>query len=363
MKTKSIYIHIPFCETICSYCDFCKVLYQSKWVDQYLEALDKEIKARYQQEIIDTIYIGGGTPSSLTLEQLAKLFEITNQFHKSKQLEFTIECNIEHITEEKLRLFKKAGINRISYGVQTFHTKYLKYLNRHHTKDEVLAKIELTKHYIPNINVDLMYAFQKETVEEVKEDIELFLQLDIPHISTYSLIIEPHTVLGIKEQYIDDTLDATMYEIICHTLKQHGFLHYEVSNFCKPEYQSKHNLTYWNNGHYYGFGMGASGYINHVRYTNTRSINHYLSLDYDYQKEELTQQVEMENELILGLRKLQGVSITNFYQKYQKQVEEVFDIASLVKKGLLEVQEGYIRIPENKIYLSNEVLIHFIGDV
>ncbi len=363
MKTKSVYIHIPFCETICSYCDFCKVLYHKKWVDQYLEALEKEIKERYQQEEIDTIYIGGGTPSSLSMNQLTKLFQITNQFHKSDQVEFTIECNVEHITEEKLELFKKAGINRISYGVQTFHTNYLAYLNRHHTKEEVREKIELTKRYIPNINVDLMYAFQNETIEEVKEDIELFLALEIPHISTYSLIIESHTVLGIKEQYIDDGLDSNMYETICHDLKQHDFLHYEVSNFCKPGYQSKHNLTYWNNEHYYGFGMGASGYVNHIRYTNTRSINHYLLGHYDYQKEELTKQVEMENEMILGLRKLEGVSLSNFYQKYQKQVEEVFDIASLIKKGLLEVQNGYIKIPEDKIYLSNEVLVNFIGDV
>lgn len=362
MMVKSVYIHVPFCKTICSYCDFCKVFYQKNWVKEYLKELQKEVETIYQNEVLDTIYIGGGTPSCLNLEELEILFSITDILRKSNNVEFTIECNIESITEEKLKLFKKAGITRISYGVQTFHKSYLTYLNRHHTKEEVKKIIDLTKQYIPNINVDLMYALKDETIKEVEEDLNYFLKLEIPHISTYSLIIEPHTVLGIKETYIEDEIDFSMYQVICNTLKMHEYKHYEVSNFCKIGYESRHNLTYWNNEQYYGFGLGASGYLGRTRYTNTRSINHYLNGNWMYEKEILTDHEIMENECILGLRKLEGISLDAFYQKYHKQLEEIFEYSSLLKKGLLEVQNGYLKIPEDKIYLSNEVLIHFIGE-
>lgn len=359
----SVYIHIPFCENICSYCDFCKLFYKEKWADKYLLALKQEVKKYYKKEKLKTIYIGGGTPSILNIKQLKQLFEIINLFNKEQDYEFTIECNIESITEEKLQLFFENGVNRISYGVQTFHEKYLKYLNRHHTKEEVNEKIKLTKSYIPNINVDLIYALKNETIDEVKKDLESFLKLDIPHISTYSLIIEPHTVIGNKkEEYMDEDIDSRMYEIICKTLKEHDYNHYEVSNFSKHDYESNHNLTYWNNEEYYGFGLGASGYIECERYTNTRSLNNYLLGNYRYEVDILTKQNEMENEMILGLRKIEGVSCEKFYQKYDKKIEEVFDIETLIKKGLLEVHENYLRIIEDKIYLSNEVLMNFIGE-
>ena len=191
---KSVYIHIPFCHDICSYCDFCKMKYKKDWADEYLESLKYEIKNKYNGEKVSTLYIGGGTPNVLDIDELNKLFEIINLFDLSELEEFTIECNIESLTNEKLILFKKNGINRLSVGVQTFNDKYIKLLNRNHTKEEVFEKIEMAKMIgFNNINVDLMYALPNETIEDLEYDVDNILRLNVEHISCYSLMIEPNT--------------------------------------------------------------------------------------------------------------------------------------------------------------------------
>lgn len=355
---KSVYIHIPFCNNICSYCDFPKLYYNKSWTNKYLDSLDKEIIDRYKGELIDTIYIGGGTPSSLNIEELTRLFKIISKI-KTTYKEFTIECNLDSLTKEKIDLFKKNNINRISIGIESFNEDNLKYLNRK------LCNLDLIDYMkrigLNNINVDLMYAIPNETKEILINDIDRILELDIPHISTYSLIIEPHTVLyNKKTKNIDDFLDLEMYNIICSKLKDYN--HYEVSNFSKEGYESKHNLTYWNNFNYYGFGMGASGYIDNIRYTNTKSINNYIDGNYEYEKDILTERITMENEMILGLRKLEGLSISNFEKKYHKKIEDVFDIKELLKERKLIINQDYIKINKDYIYVSNEILINFIGD-
>ena len=215
-KIKSVYIHIPFCDTICSYCDFCKYLKNDEWVDKYLVALEKEISLRYKGDEIETIYIGGGTPSSLNLEQLDKLFNILKIINKKESIEFTFECNIENINKDKLKLLYDNGVNRLSIGIQTFNKDLLKYLNRNHTETEVFDKINLAKKIgFKNINIDLIYAIPGQTLSELNKDIDKFLKLDITHISTYSLIIEPHTLLYInKVNNIDEDLDYEMYKKI-----------------------------------------------------------------------------------------------------------------------------------------------------
>ena len=355
---KSVYIHIPFCNNICSYCDFPKIYYHKKWINDYLESLSKEIDLRYKGELIDTIYIGGGTPSSLELDELEKLFEIIKKI-KSTYLEFTIECNLDSLTKEKIDLFKKNNINRISIGIESFNESNLEFLNRKLINIELIEYIK--KIGINNINVDLIYALPNESKETLIKDIDLILELDIPHISTYSLIIEPNTVLyNNNTKNIDDNLDLEMYNIICSKLNNYN--HYEISNFAKKGYESKHNLTYWNNENYYGFGMGASGYINDIRYTNTKSINKYIENNYTYEEEKLNLKETMENEMILGLRKLEGVSISKFREKYNKNIEEVFNIEKLLKEGKLIIENDYIKIPNKYLYVSNEILINFIGD-
>lgn len=359
---KAVYIHIPFCTNICSYCDFPKMYKIDEYVEKYLNSLEQEIKNNYNDEIIKTIYIGGGTPSCLEEHNLKKLFEIVKIFNKAQNLEFTFECNICDINENLLNILKENGVNRISIGIQTFNSKFIKYLNRKHTKEDVLNKIPLIKKYFKNINIDLMYAMKEENLEDLKEDLNLFLALDLPHISTYSLIIEPHTVLyKNNEEYIDDELDYEMYKLIEKTLKSNNYNHYEISNYSKEGYESKHNLTYWNNDNYYGFGIGASGYIGNIRYTNTKNLLEYIKGSYKYVSTELSKKEQMQEEMFLGLRKLEGVSKKKFYQKYKKNIEEVFDIKNLIESGKLIEKDGYIYINPDYIYVSNDILINFVG--
>ena len=357
-KKISVYIHIPFCSSICTYCDFPKRLYFKKYISRYLDSLEHEIKEKYQNEEVKTLYIGGGTPSVLSVDELKRLFKIIEIFKRKKDIEFTIECNINDIDEEKVKLFKENSVNRISLGIQTFDEETLKKMNRKHDYELVKEKINIIKQCgIDNINADLIYAFPGTTISDLKEDLVKFFSLPIKHISTYSLIIEPNTILYInKVKNIPEELDRKMYDLICEETKKKGFIHYEVSNFSLPGYESKHNLTYWNNEEYYGFGLGASGYLGDLRYTNTLSFNKYLEDDYDAEKEVLDKNDKMIYELILGMRKISGVNIGNFNRKYQKNLLESPKIQELIKKGDLIVDENYLKIPYNKIYIQNGIL-------
>ncbi len=359
----SCYIHIPFCNSICSYCDFCKVFYNKKMVNDYLHMLSLEIEERYKNEELSTLYIGGGTPSCLSIKELVLLFSILKKFKIKKNAEITFECNIENITEEKLKLLKENGVNRLSIGVQTFHTKYLKYLNRNHTKKEIYEKIRLAKKMgFNNINIDLMYGFQGETLKEVLEDVQCFFQLDILHLSIYSLILEPHTFLSVqKEIEIDEELEANMYFHIRELLIHHGYEHYEVSNFAKKGYASKHNLTYWNNENYYGFGVSASGYVNNIRYDHTRSVTHYNRGDFSLLEDTLDRNHIIENEFMLGFRKIKGISKKAFYQKYKIRLENIAIVQKLLDSNKLKQNDTHIFINPKYIYVMNEILIQLIS--
>lgn len=362
-NVKSAYLHIPFCKNICSYCNFCKMFYNEKMVDRYLDCLEKEVKNRYQGEVLDTIYIGGGTPSCLSLEQLERLFQLIRIFKTSSNLEYTIECNFDSITKEKLELFKKYQINRLSFGLESISPKNLELLERNENKKKVEEIISLAKTLgFHNINIDLMYAISSEDRKDLEMDLDFILSLDVPHISCYSLMIEENTKLYLKKmKYIDDELDFFMYNDICNKLKS-KYHHYEVSNFAREGYESRHNLVYWNNLEYYGFGLSAAGYLGNIRYTNTRSISHYLVGKTVYEEEYIDKEDRMSYEMILGLRKLEGVKKDDFYSKYQKQIEEVFDISHLIEKGLLLDEDGYLKISEENIYISNEILVYFLKE-
>ncbi|MDD4036578.1 MAG: radical SAM family heme chaperone HemW [Bacilli bacterium] len=358
----SVYIHIPFCNNICSYCDFSKVYYNEELVDKYLEALKKEVNKDYKGEVIKTIYIGGGTPSSLSIKQLNTLFSIIKIFKLANKIEFTIECNPESMTKEKLSLFKHNKVNRLSIGVQTFNKSHLKLLNRVHTKKQVKELIKDAKEIgIANINIDLIYGLSNQTIKEVEDDIDAILKLDVTHISTYSLIIEENTKLYINNvKNINEETEYEMYELIRKKLLENGFIHYEISNFSKEGYQSKHNLNYWNNNNYYGFGLGAHGYINNIRYENTRSLTKYIDNKYLYECHKLTKQEMMENEMILGLRKIKGVNKKEFKTKYKRNIKQVFNIDALIDSNDLIEDNENIYIPINRIYISNNILINFI---
>ena len=358
----SVYIHIPFCNTICSYCDFCKIFYDKKYISKYLDSLEKEIKDNYKNELIKTIYIGGGSPSSLDIQELNRLLDIIKIFNLDKDYEFTIELNVNDITKEKLELLKYNKVNRISIGIETINDKFYKLLNRYNDKDTIIKNISLVKDYFNNINLDLMYAFPNETMEDLNKDLEFITSLNPTHLSIYSLIIEEHTKIFIdKIKPLDEELESSMYYNIIKYLKALGYNHYEISNFSINGYESIHNLSYWNNKEYYGFGMGASGYINGTRYNNTRSINKYLNGEYRSSFEEVDINTNMENELIFGLRKIDGVDKELFKNKYSKSIEEVFNIKDLIDKKLLIDDGKRIYIPEDKLYISNSILINFIG--
>jgi len=328
--------------------------YNKELVDKYLNTLEKEAFSIYKNEEIKTIYIGGGTPSSLNKNEFKKLFSITNKIKLSKKYEFTFECNIEDITKDLLVLLKKNKVNRLSIGVESFNKKILNILGRNYDFS-VEEKINLSKNYFDNINIDLIYGIKGQTIEELNEDLEKFLKFDVNHISIYSLILEDNTMLKINGyEEIDDDLNSKMYHFIRKKLGKNGYIHYEISNFSKKGYESKHNLTYWNNEKYYGFGLGASGYIDNVRYTNTKSINNYLKGNYIFEKEIINEKIDMENEMILGLRKIKGVSKKKFKKKFNKYIDEVFNISKL------EENENYYHISKKKLFISNYILEDFI---
>lgn len=358
---KSAYIHIPFCHNICSYCDFCKLYKNEKWVREYLTALNLEVEKKYKNETLDTIYVGGGTPSCLSIEQLKELFNTLNKLKRNDNLEFTFECNIEDIDIAKINLLKANGVNRISIGVQSFIDKNIKLLNRHHTKDEVFDKIKLLKNNgFDNINIDLIYAIPNETLEDLKYDLDCFLELDVPHISTYSLIIEENTELFInKVESIDQDLDYQMYELIKEKLSIYH--HYEISNFAKKGYESKHNLTYWNNDLYYGFGLNATGYDGYKRYINTRNLNKYLNGQFLGETQEVSFNERIENAFILGLRKIDGIDINEFNQKYNLDIKNIDIVNKLVMDKKLIKKNNKLKINDKYIYTSNDILIDFIG--
>ena len=357
---KSAYIHIPFCNNICSYCDFCKLLYNKNFVKKYLDALEKEITNNYKNEILDTIYVGGGTPSSLSVSELNKLFSIIKIFKLSKEYEFTFEVNIEDIAEEKLEILKENKVNRLSIGIESFNDKYLKYLGRNYTSDIINEKVELAKKYFDNINVDLMYALKNESLDDLEEDIDKILKLDIKHISCYSLIIEKNTKLYIDNtKYISDDLDSDMYDLIDKKL-ENKYHRYEVSNYSITSYESRHNLTYWKNNEYYGFGLGAAGYIDNIRYTNTRNLSKYISGSYERQEEVLTKEDKIKYEFILGLRLTSGINKDNFNKKYVININEIEIIKELINKGLLIDDKINIYVPKKYFYVLNDILVNFV---
>jgi oxygen-independent coproporphyrinogen-3 oxidase len=274
-----LYVHIPFCNTICTYCDFPKIIANECKKEEYIDNLIKELES-YKDKLIDvkTVYIGGGTPNSLNNNLLRKLFEALKPY-LDNSIENSIEINSELFNVEQAKLFKDFNINRVSIGVQTFNEKLLKIINRHHNKSMVLNTINILKeHNIDNINVDMIYGLPYQTIENLNKDIDELLDLNIKHISYYSLILEERTVLEyqINNKIIenpDEDLTAEMAEILNKRLKDTKFKQYEISNYSLTGYESKHNLIYWNHDPYIGIGAKACGFYNNIRYQNNFVLN------------------------------------------------------------------------------------------
>ena len=356
-----VYVHIPFCKKICNYCDFCKILYDLNYVDNYLDSLEKEIKERYKGEEVNSLYIGGGTPSTLNIHELDRLLSIVSVFRLSDHCEYTIECNIDNIDIDKINLFKSYGINRISFGVESFDKNIGKILGRECNEDVIFENIYLTKKYFNNINVDLIYAVNND-MDIVKTDIGKFLELDIPHVSCYALILEEHTKLYIDNyKNIYEDIEYEMYKYISDTLKKYGYNHYEVSNYAKDGYESIHNKNYWLNGNYYGFGLGAVSYINNYRITNTKNMHKYLDGNYISEKLYEDEKIQKENDLILGLRMTKGINITDFNKKYNDDLLNRDIIKELINDRYLVNDNGYLRCELQYFYVQNIILEKIMG--
>ncbi len=359
---KSIYIHIPFCKKICTYCDFCKIYYNEKDSSRYLKALNEEIDEYYLNEEIETMYIGGGTPSALNMGEVDHLFNILKVINKKSNCEVTYECNPEDITKKLIDKLHSYGVNRISMGVQSFNKNKLLFMGRESIYKDLKEKINLIKECgINNISLDLMYGIPGESLDDLKKDVKLFLKLKPEHISTYSLQIEDGTIAKINgAKNIDETLEYEMYTYIVKKLKQKKYNNYEISNFSKEGYESKHNLAYWNNNEYYGFGLGASGYVNGFRYENTKNINTYCNNEYRKEASLLSLSEKMDYEIMLGLRKKEGINLKDFFLKYDINMQDKYPVKALLKNKDLIHKNGYIFINPKRIYTMNEILLKLI---
>ncbi|AWC29872.1 radical SAM family heme chaperone HemW [Bacillus cytotoxicus] len=377
---QAAYIHIPFCQHICHYCDFNKVFIERQPVDQYLEYLEKEIvntvqKAPFKQ--MKTIFVGGGTPTALNMKQTKKLLDIINRRLRpfAPNCEVTFEANPGDLPKEKLNLLLEGGVNRISFGVQTFRDELLKKIGRKHTREDAFVAIrEAQEVGFTNINIDLIYALPGQTIEDVKETLNIAFTLGVQHFSAYSLIVEPKTVFynlmnkG-KLRLPGEEHEAKMYEMVMDEMEKHGYHQYEISNFAKEGHESRHNLTYWNNEAYYGFGAGAHSYINGERIQNVGPLKQYFAkideTGFPYlDVHQVTEKERMEEELFLGLRKTKGVLKKAFQQKFGVKMEDVFanQLAHNKAHGLLEEKDGHVCLTRTGKLLGNEVFQSFLVD-
>ena len=368
-----LYIHIPFCNQVCPYCDFYKMVASTKLKSTLINALLEEMKLKkLNNYTFNTLYIGGGTPSSLDICLLDKLLGGISKYVDLQQLEeFTIEVNPSDITNELVELLVKYNVSRISIGVQTFNSKLQKIINRIFDYKVLEEKIHLLRtNNINNINLDLIYAIPSETIDDVISDLNKAISLNPTHLSVYSLILEEHTIfyhqyLKGKLKLISEEEESLMYKHVCDTLKDNNFIHYETSNFSKSGYESKHNLIYWNCDEYIGIGPAASSYINNYRITNINNLNQYLEYIYKnkesyLEKEYISDDESMKEYIMLGLRKVKGISKLSFKNKYKIDIKKQFPkIIELINEGSLIETDEQIYIREDLFYISN----HFIAKI
>lgn len=371
-KPTSAYVHIPFCTQICYYCDFSKVFIKNQPVDAYLQALIREFRS-YDITELRTLYIGGGTPTSISAVQLDYLLtELIRDLNLNTLEEFTIEANPGDLTVDKIEVLQKSAVNRVSLGVQTFNDKHLKRIGRSHNEAQIYSTIDALKTAgFQNISIDLIYALPGQTMDDVRSNVAKALSLNIPHLSLYSLILEHHTVFMNKMRrgklhLPTEDLEAEMFEYIISEMERNGFEHYEISNFTKPGFESRHNLMYWDNVEYYGVGAGASGYLDGIRYRNRGPIQHYLKGvsegNVRLSEEVLSKNEMMEEELFLGLRKKEGVSIGKFEQKFGTSFEKRYGqiVQELQSDGLLKENNGFIQMTKKGLFLGDTVAEKFI---
>lgn len=353
-KPQALYIHIPFCQHLCPYCDFTKMLYHRQLVDDYLLILAQELDF-YHPADLKTVFIGGGTPTALDEDQFAHLLDIVAPYvHGVK--EYSIEANIENCTHTKLLLAKKHGVNRLSFGVQSFNREVLTRAGRKHDRalvEKVIADARAVGFH--NISIDLIYGLPAQTLDIWALDVATALSLQIEHLSAYSLIVEPNTPFmqrGIKQ--IDEDVSRQYYDYLLNEARRHGYERYEISSFAKPGFESQHNRIYWRNQYYFAVGLGASGYLNSFRYINTRKIKDYLKGFFIASKEEIDLIQQEQEYLLLNLRLKEGFSLQeyqtlfgiDFLTRYQKSLNLLrpYQLYECKDERFYATDEGLIKL-------------------
>lgn len=359
---KSMYIHVPFCDSICAYCDFERCRSHPALMKKWLTRIIKEIDER-KDEPIETLYIGGGTPSSLCASDLKKLLQTCACFKQVK--EFTIEANIENLTDEKIDLLVQYGVNRISLGIQTLQDDLLQIIERHHTKAHVFEALErIYKKGIHNISVDLIYGLPTQTLKAWQEDLTTLASHPyISHVSIYSLTIEENSALkrrGIEK--VNEELDEEMYFEAIRILEEYGFEQYEISNFARHHRQSQHNLSYWNYDDFIGIGCGAYGKENHVYYHHKFRLDLYLQNKDIKEKTPLSLNDERFEFVMMGLRLKKGIDCLRFEDLFHEKIENIYGeaIQKHQKMNHLIQKDHYLLCSEQGFALLNDILIDFM---
>lgn len=357
------YVHVPFCKDICSYCDFTRCRYHVKLAQRWLKAVKAELDEKLNGKKLSTLYIGGGTPSALSAEQLEQLLSMLHPYSKHL-LEYTMEANVESLSDEKLAIMKRYGINRVSLGIQTVQENLLTLINRHHNREMVVDALKrIHGAGIHNISADLIYALPQQTNEQWQADLAFLCSCDLCHLSLYSLTIEEHSAFGRQGiQPMDEEIEASMFETAISYLQAHGYEHYEISNFAKTGKRSLHNQIYWNYEDFIGIGCGASGKENHIRYDNTRNLQTYFEKGSSPQCIVLSEEEEMFEHLMMALRMKDGLSLERFYQRHKRRLEEVYEKAlkRQISKGMLVIEDGYVHATHRGMLLLNDVLVDYL---
>ena len=359
----ALYIHIPFCVSKCKYCDFLSFP-NMECRQEYIDSLVREIKAFETDNVVKSVFIGGGTPSVIESSLIGQIFTALEKFTFDKNCEITIEANPGTLTEEKLKDYKSFGINRISIGLQAWQNHHLKKLGRIHTVEEFLHSYTMArKAGFDNINVDLMFDLPDQTFEEWKESLENVCALEPQHISAYSLIIEEGTPFYDMDLNLPNEIqDREMYHFAQDFLKEKGFHQYEISNFAKEEKESVHNNVYWIRGDYKGFGLGASSLVNNHRLKNTENMNDYIAGTYVVEDEELTKEDTYSEFMFLGLRRNEGINVKSFKKLYGDDIYDIYGeaINTHISDGLLEKCGDNIRLTRKGLDLANTVFVDFV---
>lgn len=361
---KACYVHVPFCKDICAYCDFTRCRYQKQLADKWLSKIQQEINHKLNGEVIDTLYIGGGTPTALSNEQFYALLQTLYPFIK-KVNEYTIEANIDSLTENKVKIMKQYGVNRISLGVQTLQPPLLKCIHRTHTIQQIKDCIQLLKkHGIKNISIDLIYGLPEQTLKMWEDDLHIVLrEFDITHVSLYALTIEDHSEFGRKHIVnIDSEIETQMYETAIQTLENVGFHQYEISNFAKEKCESKHNQVYWKYDDFIGIGCGASGKQQHCRYENTNNLHTYITKGATPNVIELNKEEEMFEMIMMSLRMRAGLSLSSFEKKFNRSFLEEYQepFTQQLHKNMLYQEGDFIKVTYEGMLLLNDVLLAFL---